>query len=183
LKVASGDGRQKFTSFTPVLKAFISMHGRYCTMNVSGGYMAKNRTEEAPTPKSIAAYVKSAAARARKAQEMQHEEAVVTREADHNGHHIVVRTHYEVEVDGKPLTGHLAVSDSGLVHYHPIPNLSYSSALDMVRKIIDVYPDDFGPGVIPGGHTHQHPAAMHRNPRKQKVSASKTAQPSKKGRR
>src|ERR1041385_885065 len=105
--------------------------------------MATNPTEEKTTTKSIAAYVKSNAARARKAQQMQHEESVVTREADYKGHHIVVRTHYEVEVDGKPLTGHLGVSDSGLVHYHPIPNLSYASALDMVRKIIDVYPDDF----------------------------------------
>jgi hypothetical protein len=139
-------------------------------------------TEETPTPESIAAHVKSNAARARKAQQMAHGESVVTREADHNGHHIVVRTHYEVEVDGKPLTGHLGVSDSGLVHYHPIPNLTYSSALDMVRKIIDVYPDDFGPGATPGGHVGHDPHAMHRNAGKKKVSAKKTARPSKKRR-
>ena len=108
--------------------------------------MATNPTEEKPTTKSIAAYVKSNAARARKAQQMHHGESVVTREADYKGHHIVVRTKYEVEIDGKPLMGHMGVTDSGSVHYHPVPNMSFASALDMVRKIIDVFPDDFGPG-------------------------------------
>jgi len=111
--------------------------------------MATNPTEEKPTPKSIAAYVKSNSARARKAQEMHHGESVVTREADYKGHHIVVRTKYEVEIDGKPLMGHMGVTDSGSVHYHPVPNLSFASALDMVRKIIDVFPDDFGPHAKP----------------------------------
>jgi hypothetical protein len=145
--------------------------------------MAANRTEETTTPRSIAAHVKSNAERARKAQQMQHGKSVVTREADHKGHHIVVRTHYEVEVDGKPLTGHLGVSDSGLVHYHPVPNLSYSSALDMVRKIIDVYPDDFSPGAMPEEHTEHDSHAIRRKAGKKKDSARKTAKPSKKGRR
>ena len=107
--------------------------------------MATNPAEEKPTPKSIAAYVKSNSARARAAQRMHHGESVVTREADYKGHHIVVRTKYEVEIDGKPLMGHMGVTDTGSVHYHPVPNLSFASALDMVRKIIDVFPDDFGP--------------------------------------
>jgi hypothetical protein len=145
--------------------------------------MAANRAEEAATPNSIAAYVKSNAARTRKAQQMQHGQSVVTREADHKGHHIVVRTHYEVEVDGKPLTGHLGVSDSGLVHYHPIPNLNYSSALDMVRKIIDVYPDDFGPGAAPEGHTEHHSHEMRQTAAEEKKPVKRTVKPAKKGRR
>ena len=111
--------------------------------------MATSPTEEKPTPKSIAGYVKSNAVRVRKAQQMHHGESVVTREADYKGHHISVRTKYEVEVDGKPLMGHIGVTDSGSVHYHPIPNLSFASALDMVRKVIDVFPDDFGPEAKP----------------------------------
>jgi hypothetical protein len=88
-----------------------------------------------------------------------------------------------VEVDGKPLAGHLGVSDSGLVHYHPVPNVSYSSALDMVRKIIDVYPDDFGPGAMPGEPMDHDSHAMHREAGEKKISAKKTAKRSKKGRR
>ena len=122
--------------------------------------MATDPSEEKPTQQSIAAYVKSNAARARKAQEMHHGESVVTREADYKGHHIVVRTKYEVEVDGKPLMGHMGVTDSGSVHYHPVPNLAFASALDMVRKIIDVFPDEFGPDAkpnpMPGMHHDSH---------------------------
>ena len=134
--------------------------------------MATNSIEEKPTPQSITAYVKSNAARARKAQQMHHGESEVTREADYKGHHIVVRTKYEVEIDGKPLMGHMGVNDSGSVHYHPIPNMSFASALDMVRKIIDVFPDDFAAGAkpMPG-------MGMKTN------AAKKAAKPAKKGRK
>jgi hypothetical protein len=105
--------------------------------------MATTPAEETPTPQSIAAYVKTNTARARKAQQMHHGESVVTRETDYKGHHIMVRTKYEVEIDGQPLMGHLGVNDEGSVHYHPVPNMSFGSALDMVKKIIDVFPQDF----------------------------------------
>jgi hypothetical protein len=59
-------------------------------------------------------------------------------------------------VDGRKVLGHLGVSNDGHVHYHPIPNLSFASALDMVKAIIDVFPHQFdakkrsdkGPGRI-----------------------------------
>lgn len=111
--------------------------------------MPTNEVEEKPTSESIAAYVKSNAARARKAQQMNHGDGTITREADYKGHHIVVRTRYEIEVDGMPLMGHMGVNDAGSVHFHPIPNLTFASALDMVRKIIDVFPADFAPGAKP----------------------------------
>jgi hypothetical protein len=114
--------------------------------------MAKASREELPTPESIAAYVKANAARVRKAQQMHHGESVVTRETDYRGHHIVVRTKYEVEIDGQRLMGHVGVNDAGSVHYHPVPNMSFASALDMVKKVIDVFPRDFEPGTdqMPG---------------------------------
>jgi hypothetical protein len=115
--------------------------------------MASKTAEHTPTPQSIAAYVKANAGRARKTQQMHHVDSTVTREGDYKGHHFVVRTKYEVEIDGKPLTGHLGVTDDGSVHYHPVPNLSFGSALDMVRKIIDVFPDDFDANVRPPSET------------------------------
>lgn len=141
--------------------------------------MAANPIEEKPTLKSIAAHVKSHAAQARKAQQMNHVDSVVTREADYKGHHIVVRTKYEVEVDGKPLMGHMGVTDTGTVHYHPVPNLSFASALDMVRKIIDVFPDEFGPGAT----TEPMPGMDHGSPMagKKNSPAGKAAKPARKG--
>jgi hypothetical protein len=76
------------------------------------------------------------------------------REDDYKGHHIVVRTRYEIEVDGRQVTGHLGVTNDGRVHYHAVPNLSFPSAIAMVRRLIDAFPDDFtaeGAGHREGG--------------------------------
>jgi hypothetical protein len=113
-----------------------------------------------PTAKSIASYVKKHAAAVRKTQRGMHMSQSV-READYHGHHIVIRTTYDIRVDGAPLMGHLGVSDDGRVHYHPVPNASFASAVDMVKQIIDTFPDEFtgrrpkrGGGM--GGHMHPH---------------------------
>ena len=74
-----------------------------------------------------------------------------TREADYHGHHIVVRTTYRIEVDGTPIEGHLGVTDDGQVHYHAVPNLSFASAVDLVKQLIDTFPEDFAAGGDPHG--------------------------------
>lgn len=79
------------------------------------------------------------------------------REAVYEGHRIRVRTVYAIEVDGRPVNGHLAVANDGRVHYHPVPNLSFASAVDLVRALIDAFPDDFEPDVDGhGGHGGSH---------------------------
>jgi hypothetical protein len=146
--------------------------------------MATSPAEETPTPRSIAAYVKKNAASARKAQQMHHGESVITRETEYKGHHILVRTKYEVEVDGKPVVGHLGVNDEGSVHYHPIPNLRFDSALDMVKKIIDVFPDDFGPHADPHSGSGTHGShGMSGVAMKRKLVAKKTGKSARKSRK
>ena len=139
--------------------------------------MTASPTEEIPTPQSIAGYVKRNAGRVKKAQQMQHGDSVITRETEYKGHHIVVRTKYEVEVDGKPVMGHVGVNDEGSVHYHPIPNLRFDSALDMVKKIIDVFPEDFDAASpsMPGMNHSGHGMAI-----KRKRGAKKAAKPARK---
>jgi hypothetical protein len=84
----------------------------------------------------------------------QHE---TVREAEYRGHRIVVRTTYAIEVDGRPIEGHLGVSNDGRVHYHPVPNLAFPSAIDMVKQLIDTFPDDFASDTDGGGnHDHDH---------------------------
>lgn len=139
--------------------------------------MPTNPAEEIPTPTSIARYVKSNAARAKKAQQMHHGASEVIREADYKGHHIMVRTKYEVEIDGKPLMGHLGVTDSGSVHYHPVPNMSFGSALDMVKKIIDVFPDDFSSSAPDGPHGSDHATRGTRAVKKKTSATKKSAKP------
>ena len=106
--------------------------------------MPTSRSTMHPTPTSIASYVKKNARLVKKAQKHKHQSSESVREADYRGHHIVVRTHYEIEVDGRVVMGHMGVSNDGQVHYHPVPNLSFASAVDLVKQLIEIFPDDFG---------------------------------------
>jgi len=81
-----------------------------------------NKPITLPTTKSIASYVRRNALKVKKAQRHVHKPSESVREADYGGHHIVIRTTYQIEVDGVPLMGHMGVTDDGRVHYHPVPN-------------------------------------------------------------
>lgn len=103
----------------------------------------KRRTRlAAPTPTSIATYVQQHAALIKASQRHRHAVTSV-REAEYKGHHIVIRTTYDIRVDRKRVTGHFAVGNNGQVHYHPIPNMQFASAVDMVKRLIDVFPDEY----------------------------------------
>lgn len=65
------------------------------------------------------------------------------REAHHKGHRIVITTKYEVKIDGKIFNGDLSVANTGQVHYHAVPTVGFASALDLMKCVIDVFPDDF----------------------------------------
>lgn len=67
------------------------------------------------------------------------------RTAEHNGHTIEIRTTYDVRIDGEPMEAHLGVSNDGNVHYHGLPNYSEASAIDLMRRVIDAFPDDYPP--------------------------------------
>ena len=65
------------------------------------------------------------------------------REDVYKGHHITVMTSYEVRIDGKLFKGQLSVTNAGNVHYHGIPNVAFASAIDLVKAVIDQFPDEF----------------------------------------
>jgi hypothetical protein len=68
---------------------------------------------------------------------------VSVREAEYKGHKITVRTHYEIRVDGKPISGHIYVDNSGRVSSHAMPAYSFVSTVDLVKKLIDAFPANF----------------------------------------
>jgi hypothetical protein len=78
------------------------------------------------------------------------------RQDTYKGHSIVVRTTYHLEVDGQPLEGHMGVTNDGQVHYHAIPNLGFASAIDVVKQIIDTFPEDFPPPSADAGRHETH---------------------------
>ena len=87
-----------------------------------------------------------------------HHGLVSMREAEHANRKIVIKTSYEVTVDGRPLDTHVFVTNDGKLHSHALPNYVFASAVDLVKHIIDTFPDDFpiGGDHDHGSHTHEH---------------------------
>ncbi len=65
------------------------------------------------------------------------------RTVSHRGHEIVIRTRYEITVDGRPFNIQASVNNAGLVHYHGLPTRNFPSAVDLVKDAIDNFPNDF----------------------------------------
>lgn len=65
------------------------------------------------------------------------------REDEYEGHRITIKTTYTIEVDGKVLQAPLALDNDGNLHCHSLPNYQFSSAINMVKTLIDNFPDDF----------------------------------------
>lgn len=99
-----------------------------------------------PSAESIARYVKQNAkkhASSMKAMMRGKGGQDITREDDYKGHHIVIRTRYDITVDGQAVTGHMMLTNMGQVQYHGLPNYSFDSAVGLVRALIDNFPEDF----------------------------------------
>jgi hypothetical protein len=111
--------------------------------------MPSKKSEALPTPKSISNYVtkntsKGAHSGMIMTGDMHHSVDVVSmREDEYKDHKITVKTTYHIEVDGRPVTGHIDVSNEGTIAYHGLPNMSFDSAVDLVKMLIDQFPDDF----------------------------------------
>jgi hypothetical protein len=77
------------------------------------------------------------------------------REDEHAGHSIVIRTTYRIEVDGQMLQTPLTLGNDGQLHCHALPNYQFASAMDLVKQLIENFPEDFprelGTGEPSGG--------------------------------
>jgi hypothetical protein len=65
------------------------------------------------------------------------------REVEYKGHSIIIRTHYEIKVDGKQFGGHIYVDNSGRVSSHAMPTYSFVSTVELIKKLIDAFPANF----------------------------------------
>lgn len=77
------------------------------------------------------------------------------REDNYEGYHIAIRTTYEIMVDGKVLPLPIGVDNDGNLHCHSLPNYQFASAIEMVKRLIDNFPEDFrkkkGPAKVSKG--------------------------------
>jgi hypothetical protein len=118
--------------------------------------MDLDRLDEVVSPQAQAAGMEHHRADLQRLHESHHHGSNTTvREMTYGAHTIRVVTSYDIEVDGHPVTGHLLVTNEGAVHYHAIPNQEFPSALDMVKRMIDLAPDQFpDPSGEPTDHHH-----------------------------
>jgi len=74
----------------------------------------------------------------------------------HKGHEISISTIYQIKIDRRVVHLPLLVSQDGRVQSHAIPNYSLPSAVDVVKTIIDLFPEDFDkkPRRRPAGGKH-----------------------------
>ena len=93
------------------------------------------------SPKKLGAYL---AKRSEKSHAESHgDHGGSVRSFTHAGHKVKITTIYEIAIDGKPFNGTLGVGENGQVHCHSLPNYQTASAVDMVKYLIDIFPDDF----------------------------------------
>lgn len=84
-----------------------------------------------------------------------HEDLVRSiRTLEHRGHTITITTTYDVSVDGRLVTLHMMVDELGQLWSHLCPYLSFSSATDLVRHLIERMPHLFE--APPHDHDHDH---------------------------
>jgi hypothetical protein len=117
--------------------------------------MDRKSLAEAAEPKNLADYL----ARLPSAHPPGHggDGSVETRREDeYKGHRITILTTYRIEVDGKVLQLPLGLDNNGCLHIHSLPNYEFGSAVDLVRRLIDIFPEEFtgqpGSGGGSGGH-------------------------------
>ena len=83
-------------------------------------------------------------------------EATSVRELTHKGHTVRIITTYRVEVDGKPADLHLSVDEDGQVFTHATPFVTYASAVDLMKAVMDAYPEDAFAKPDNPAHNHTH---------------------------
>ena len=78
------------------------------------------------------------------------------REFEHKGHTIVIEAEYRITVDGVERNAMITVGPDGKATTHAIPYKVYGSLVDLMKDLVDLYPDDFAESDPDAGGHHGH---------------------------
>lgn len=70
------------------------------------------------------------------------------RTAEYRGKKIEVHTSYKFFIDDKPIEIHASVMNNGKVHCHNLPQYAFSSAIRMMKSVINVMDFDMPPNEL-----------------------------------
>lgn len=68
-----------------------------------------------------------------------------TRETEFRGRAIRVTTTYEIRINDKPFRGHIMLNEEGRVYIHACPYRDFGSIIELLKHLIQHYPEDFPP--------------------------------------
>lgn len=117
--------------------------------------MERNELEAAATPPQLGAAVRMYQEELDQLHQHAHGGSTTERRVIYKGHDIRVTTTYQISVDGDEVTGHVLVNNQGSMHYHAIPNEEFASAIDLVKRIVDIT-DMPAPPAEPDPDQHHH---------------------------
>jgi hypothetical protein len=100
--------------------------------------MKQRELEQLATPEQLSAALDLYQDELQRLHHSHHGPHESVRELTYKGHHIRIVTSYRIELDGRPITGHFLVNNAGQVHYHAIPNQEFPSAVDVIKRIVDL---------------------------------------------
>jgi len=100
--------------------------------------MEQHELEQLATPAQLRAALDLYQGELQRLHHMHHGTEESVREITYKGHNIRIGTRYRIELDGQLITGHLLVNNAGQVHYHAIPNQEFPSAVDVIKRIVDL---------------------------------------------
>lgn len=72
-----------------------------------------------------------------------HQPFTSIRQIKYKNHDIVIRTRYEIEVDGRVVNNQIYVDNEGKVSSHAMPTYSFPSTVDLIKRLIDKFPNSF----------------------------------------
>ena len=72
-----------------------------------------------------------------------HEPFTSVRQIQYKNHDIVIRTRYEIEIDGRIINNQIYVDNEGKVSSHAMPTYSFPSTVDLIKRLIDKFPNSF----------------------------------------
>jgi hypothetical protein len=115
--------------------------------------MRQDQLEAAATPAQLREAVETHQDELERLHHAHDGDSETVRHVTYRGHDIRIVTTYRIELDGEAITGHLMVNNAGSVHYHAIPNQEFPSAIDAVKRIVDLT-DETDTGAEPDPHHH-----------------------------
>mgnify|MGYP001795039389 CR=1 FL=1 len=82
-----------------------------------------------------------------------HSHMKTLRKINHLSNAIEIETTYKITINGVKYNTHIMLGNDGALTTHAIPYRTFESMTDLIKALIELYPDEFNPT---SNHHHHH---------------------------